>query len=697
MKKILLLIILSAVCLTGRARNVFGIFIDAHSFEACRTEVEAYRDVLREEGLDARILAADWQTPEQVRDEIRRLAADRKNLLEGVVFIGNIPIAMVREAQWLTTAFKMNEQRFPIFESSVASDRFYDDFDLDFELISRDSEHPGVSYYRLTEKGSVTIDSDIYSGRIKVPQCMVDAGMDPDELLRGYLRKAVRAHREADPLDHFTFFFGSGYNSEDMNIWLQRPLQYREYFPEAFHKASGNRFLNFHQEKEMKWNLFTELQREETDFFQFTEHGAPETQYISPTGEGRTFQENLSLLKRVTARQYRRWKGTAEEEAFLHAALDSVFHLPRSIVSDSLLAVYRVQDSIANRNANIDQSDLFTVRSNPRVIMLNACFNGSFHNPEGYVAGVHIFGPGRCVAVQGNTVNVLQDKWEDRLLGYLAQGVRIGLWQREFPLLESHIIGDPTFRFRPADKAARKHAAVLTDDLLRRRNKAAVWQKYLRSDDPNDRAAGILHLKDSRQALRLLREDPSRIVRISAFEVLRDAADERAEEAIVTACRDPFELVARQACRFASARGDAGQDSCIVRAVQQLYDHQPDLARINWDADDALTMIRGHEHLDQELAKAADTAAKPMQRIYAMRTFRNYRYLKAIPVLLANAADTTLDASARQVALETLGWYNSAPVRDKIVATLKQMIRDDAAMPANVRRENLKTQKRLGK
>ena len=203
--------------------------------------------------------------------------------------------------------------------------------------------------------------------------------------------------------------------------------------------------------------------------------------------------------------------GTAEEEAFLHAALDSVFHLPRSIVSDSLLAVYRVQDSIANRNANIDQSDLFTVRSNPRVIMLNACFNGSFHNPEGYVAGVHIFGPGRCVAVQGNTVNVLQDKWEDRLLGYLAQGVRIGLWQREFPLLESHIIGDPTFRFRPADKAARKHAAVLTNDLLRRRNKAAVWQKYLRSDDPNDRAAGILHLKDSRQALRLLREDPSRI------------------------------------------------------------------------------------------------------------------------------------------------------------------------------------------
>ena len=697
MKKFFTLIILAAVCLTGQARNVFGIFIDARSYEACQTETKAYRDVLREEGLDARIFAADWQTPEQVRDEIRRLAADKKHLLEGVVFIGDIPIAMIREAQWLTTAFKMNEQRFPIFESSVASDRFYDDFDLDFELISRDEEHPGVSYYRLTEKGTVHIDCDIYSGRIKVPQCMVDAGLDAGELLRAYLRKVVEAHREANPLDRFTYFYGNGYNSEDMNIWLQRPLQYREYFPGAFRKASGNRFLNFHQEKQMKWNLFTELQREGTDFFQFTEHGAPDTQYISPAGEGLTLEENLSLLKRVTARQYRRWKGTDEEEKFLRAAVDSVFHLPRPAFSDSALAVYRVQDSIASRHANIDQTELIAVRSNPRFIMLNACFNGSFHNPEGYVAGVHIFGPGQCVAVQGNTVNVLQDKWEDRLLGYLAQGVRLGLWQREFSYLESHLIGDPTFRFLPASREARKHAATLTDDLLRRRNKASVWRKYLRSDDPNDRAAGILHLKDTREALRLLQEDPSRIVRISAFEVLREASDELAEEAILTASRDPFELVVRQACRFASAHSHAGRDSCVVRAMQRLYDREPDLARVNWDADDALTIIRGHKHLDDDLAKAADTTQKPMQRIYAMRSFRNYRYLKAIPVLLANAADKTLDASVRQVALETLGWYDSTPVRGEIVAALQQMIREEADMPANVRSENLKTQKRLGR
>lgn len=695
MKKILTIILLAATCVATQARNVFGIFIDSRTYAACSSEVDAYRDVLRQEGLDARIFSADWQTPEQVRERIRSLAADGRHPLEGVVFIGDIPIAMIREAQWLTTAFKMNEQRFPIFESSVASDRYYDDFGLDFELISRDPDHKGVSYYRLTEKGDVHISCDIYSGRIKVPQCMTDAGMDSDELMRAYLRKVVAAHREANPLDKFAFFYGNGYNSEDMNIWRQRPIQYKEYFPYAFRKASGNRFLNFHQEKEMKWNLFTELQRDDVDLFQFTEHGAPETQYISPSGEARSIDENLYNLKRVTARQYLRWKGTKEDERFQRAALDSVFHLSREIVSDSSLAAFAKDDSLIQRNANIYQDELASVRSNPRVVILNACFNGSFHNPEGYVAGVHVFGPGKCVAVQGNTVNALQDKWEDKLLGYLSEGLRIGFWQQEFTFLESHIIGDPTFRFSPHDKAEAKRAARLEKDLVSHRHDARTWKKYLRSEYPNDRAAAILHLADAGKALELLKEDPSWIVRISAFDVLRRTAGDEAEEAILTAVNDPFELVVRQACRFASARGDAGRDSCLVRAMEKLMECNQDLARVNWDADDALTMMRGHVHLDEELAKAADSALPGMQRIYAMRSFRNYRYLKAVPVLLANAGDTALDVNVRQVAMETLGWFDCAPVRGHIVAVLKQMIENEQDMPEVLKSENLKTQKRL--
>ncbi|MBO8428325.1 MAG: hypothetical protein IAC68_00115 [Bacteroidetes bacterium] len=63
----------------------------------------------------------------------------------------------------------------------------------------------------------------------------------------------------------------------------------------------------------------------------------------------------------------------------------------------------------------------------PRVTIFNACYNGSFHEP-GYVAGYHIFNDGRTVVTQGNTVNVLQDKWAEQLIGLLYMGARIGFW-----------------------------------------------------------------------------------------------------------------------------------------------------------------------------------------------------------------------------------------------------------------------------
>lgn len=38
--------------------------------------------------------------------------------------IGDVPVALVRNAQHMTTAFKMNEKAFPWDQSSVPTDRF---------------------------------------------------------------------------------------------------------------------------------------------------------------------------------------------------------------------------------------------------------------------------------------------------------------------------------------------------------------------------------------------------------------------------------------------------------------------------------------------------------------------------------------------------------------------------------------------
>ena len=117
------------------------------------------------------IISADWKSPEEVKAEILALAG-KKPRLEGVVLAGDVPIVKVRQGQHLTTAFKMNEEVWPMEESSVASDRFYDDFDLSFDFICRDTVETDVFYYRLSEKGAQHLRPDIYSARMKVPAVM---------------------------------------------------------------------------------------------------------------------------------------------------------------------------------------------------------------------------------------------------------------------------------------------------------------------------------------------------------------------------------------------------------------------------------------------------------------------------------------------------------------------------------------------
>ncbi|MCI1785284.1 MAG: hypothetical protein LKI59_03975 [Bacteroidales bacterium] len=688
----------------GKCKTSFGIFVDSATYSECKQELDAYRNVLIKEGLYAKLLASDWTSPEQVKAKITELAADKKYPLEGVVFVGDIPIVMVRQAQWMTTAFKMNESTFPIFDSSVASDRYYDDFDLRFDFIQKDTAVHNIFYYRLSEKGSQHLHPDIYSARMKVPGIMISKGGNRYAIMRAYLRKVVAAHKEKNTFDKLEFFFGSGYNSEDMNVWRQKASEYKEYFPYAYRKASGNRFLDFHENNQMKWNLFTELQRPDVDLFQFTEHGDYDIQFINGTQEGKDLEDNLYYLKDVTARQYKRWKGTKDDEPFKHEVLDSVFHLDRKSVSDSAMAYYHRTDSIETRNANIYQEDLLNVRSNPKVVILNACYNGSFHNPEGYIAGVHVFGPGKCIVAQGNTVNALQDKWEDKLIGYLSVGLRIGFWEKEVPYLENHLIGDPTFRFSPHDNKEASFCGKLHDDLVKDPDNAAVWKKYLKSDKAIARAAGIIHLgyastengfDVSNTALSMLRNDPSCIVRMSAFSVLATLADDNAQAAILTAVNDPYEYIVRSACIFAGSYGTAGKDSVIFRAMEKLHNDNPELARVNWISGSAMDIIKGEEYFDQELAVIKDTSKTEKRRINAMRLFRNNRYIKAIPVLLDAATDDSASEDSRTVAWEVLGWYNQSAAREQIIYKINMILHTNANLPENVAKEMFKTLKRL--
>ncbi|MDE6443537.1 MAG: hypothetical protein K2K64_03820, partial [Muribaculaceae bacterium] len=149
------------------AQRGFAIVIDPQSYSQASKEVEAYAKSIEADGLKPIIIKKDVDTPEKIREQLLKLYKDKKNPIEGAVFIGDIPIPMVRDAQHLTSAFKMNQAEFPWNESSVPSDRYYDDFDLKFDYIKQDSDEPLYYYYSLRPDSPQYLAPDIYSGRIK--------------------------------------------------------------------------------------------------------------------------------------------------------------------------------------------------------------------------------------------------------------------------------------------------------------------------------------------------------------------------------------------------------------------------------------------------------------------------------------------------------------------------------------------------
>lgn len=676
-----------------KSPTAFAIITDSETLSKCAEEFHAYKQVLEEEGLGTYIISADWKGPEEVKAEILALVR-KKPRLEGVVFAGDIPIVKVRQGQHLTTAFKMNEEAWPMEESSVPSDRFYDDFGLSFDFICRDTVETDVFYYRLSEEGAQHLRPDIYSARMKVPAVMKG---DKYEIMRKYLRKVVDAHRQNNALDNLTFFAGHGYNSDCLTLWRQKPIVFREYFPYVFSQASHNRFLNFREDRHMKWNLLSEVARKDVDLFVFSEHGAPDTQYINESKVADNLDEDMDYLRRSLAESYKYYAGKGHGEDFMKEAVEQEYRLSRKDFSDSAMAAYAAADSLEYAQANIFLDDIMKGHSNAKMIVFNACYNGSFHNREGYVAGCHVFGDGECIVAQGNTVNVLQDKWEDKLMGYLSIGERVGMWQKEVAYLESHLIGDPTFRFTPHDKAEEKLRDKLHNDLVFNELNPSVWEKYTYSDNSLLRCAGITHLGyiDAKAAHKRAAEmfgDPSWTVRIHAFNTLATDPDADFATYVRIGLEDIYEVVARNSVRMAAALGDIS----LIPDVKAFKKAHPEMVRASGHAaDDAVALLSGTGHYSKSTEGAADKEKPVKKRVNDIRTFRNGRSIFAVDPLLHIVGDASDDLYVRTVACETLGWYEQSVRRSEIIESLSGMLVNGTDIPQQIQAEIKKTIKRL--
>lgn len=717
---------------SGKFDSRFLVVIDSKSFEKASEEVMAYKAVLEEEGLGVVVMIGNWDNPEKLREEIRKIY-NRKPVMEGAVFVGDIPVVRVRNFQHTTTAFKMNEKEFPIEESSVTSDRFYDDLDLEFRFLSIDEKNPRHFYYALTERSPQVIESDFYSARMLPPS---DMGEDVYELLKRYLRKVVEAHREVNYADRIRFFNGHGYNSDCLTAWHNQQFAIKEQFTEAFRTADGNAFYNFRQDPFMKYKLFERLQSPDTDLFVFHEHGAFDTQYINGAypapnqlGMGREGATGpLEILSASLRNSYRRYSGT-RREAFVKSVTSEYALLPDFFAPERLDST-RVSDSLLAADVNIVLSDLRNLQPQPRITIFDACYNGSFHQP-GYVAGYHIFADGKTVVTQGNTVNVLQDKWSMEAIGMLAEGARIGFWQRELQWLESHLIGDPTYRLLPAmDGAdALAHAKKLNRDLALNRQKSEVWNEYLKSNNPNLQSIALKMFSYnppkgySELLLRYLQESPYYSVRMQALQRILYSTGDYLTEALLLAFDDPYELIRRNGARFAGYFGD---DQLITPLVQNVL-FADESQRVQYAAQGSLPMFN-LEKIREEITRqtAASNLTKPEEvaktmttyfegqsnrynrsltvmqnkeadineRISAIRFLRNYNNHQQVPALLTILKDQTDDLEVRVVLAEALGWFRWSVQKDTIAQALKEISKSKST-PKELREEIVQSLIRL--
>ncbi len=716
MKKLLLIF---ATVLTGLTPSLsqtsegeFAIIADNHSINVAGQEINQYADALRAEGLNAVVIEDRWQHPDSIRLLLKRMYQSGKGF-EGTVFIGDIPVPMIRDAQHLTSAFKMDQERYPWHRSSVPSDRFYEDFDLEFTYLKADTN--GLYFYYSLNPGSPQVLSpDIYSGRIRIP------GDDDGTRLKAYLRKVVEAHRNPDIVDEVLFFAGHGYNSESMTARIDEKAALLQQFPQLNRQDNGLEYIDYTFEEHIKNQLLSVMTIEKVDIALLHHHGSADAQLAGSEKAASGVQQNIESIKFYLRSKVRGAKDTIDAKNRYIEWLgvpDAWFYgANEKMQSEKDSAWFADMDIIS---ADVQKYDIKT-----RFIMFDACFNGSFQTDE-FISGAYVFGTGRTVAAQANTVNSLQDKYPDEMVGLLSYGMRVGEWNRMVCYLESHIIGDPSFRFASSD-------TKLDADIMKKASgNNGKLLKLASYPHPDVQAWALWHLYQNGYAgiSDLLAgkyfSSPYATTRVSSMKLLARLRDDNFVKVTGAALNDSYELARRFAAIYCQESGDPRLAPALIRAVTD-----PNISkRVNYQAQDALSYF-DPELLRAELDKrfeGVDTASNYLgelykqtaanidrktrscietvatitgkdvtekERIFDIRSLRNLTYHPAIRPLCVYLM-TAPGEKIETVLVEALGWFSHSYDRQYIIETCNKIIAGTDTFSEPVRTEALRTVKRI--
>lgn len=698
------------------AGNGFAIVIDPESYSAAKAEVDAYAAAIaKADGYKVQIIEDVWGVPDSIRAVLKSLHSARRNPIVGAVFVGDIPVAMVRGAQHLASAFKMDEEKYPREQSSIPSDRFYDDFSLEFEFIGHDEGTP-LYYYGLTADGAQTLSPDIFTGRIRP---MDENGKVRIDALKAFLLKAADARLNPPVMDQMLFFSGHGYISESKTARLDEKRVWFEHFPLIDDGRNHISYIDYSDVVPVKPHLMNEIMRPELNVAMLHHHGAPDTEYLNAAERPYMVKDAKEYIMKNLRDHLYRARARGKDYKKMQADLKARFDVPDSWFKDVFDEDVHKADSLEEASLDLYIEDFAGYGYKPaaQLVILDACYNGSFQL-NNCIADEYIFQEGGTVAVQANSVNSLQDKWHDRFFGLVAAGGCVGDLVRYAPYIESHLIGDPTFRFAYSGKNI--------DALIQKDSKCA-WKRLLRKGTPDQKALAIEHLfrkgaLSSAKLMDIYKKSPYATVRMEALYCLSKANDANFVDAIALALGDADEFIRRIAVKYAGKSADPRLIPDIVKvfltnnstsrivfntsyalhsfpadAVRAEFDKQvADVKMVNAE-EDAAKLKQSLERsltrfLDDEAA-ITDPATSVKERRMDIRQIRSNLCYENIPALLEYLRACE-DPAVQVTLLEALGWHRLAWNSADIAKTAYEMSQDEA-LPENVRNEALKTYNRI--
>ena len=380
------LLLLSAF--SAGAKEGFAIVIDPDSYSAAKAEVDAYAAAItKADGYKVQIVEDVWGVPDSIRAVLKQLHFSRRNPIVGAVFVGNIPVAMVRGAQHLASAFKMDEQRYPREQSSIPSDRFYDDFSLEFEFIGHDEGTP-LYYYGLTADGAQTLSPDIFSGRIRPVD---ENGNVRIDALKAFLLKAADARLNPPVMDQMLFFSGHGYISESKTARLDEKRVWLEHFPLLDDGRNHISYIDYSDVIPVKPHLMNEIMRPELNVAMLHHHGAPDTEYLNAAERPYMVKDAKEYIMKNLRDHLYRARERGKDYKKLQAELKARFDVPDSWFKDAFDEEKHKADSLddASLDLYIDDFAAYGYKPAAQLVILDACYSRAGQQrqlPAGQVA-----------------------------------------------------------------------------------------------------------------------------------------------------------------------------------------------------------------------------------------------------------------------------------------------------------------------